>query len=144
MLYAFLYPLIAEAWFSNNVTITFERPAPRTLDGEIDRLSEFYGVASSTVRAVAQCESSLYGKAQNKNYYKKTEIVDGKEVVTMVHWSTDFGFLQVNDYYHKANMDKMGLDIYNEFDSLEYGIYLMSKQGLAPWKASRTCWINKI
>lgn len=105
----------------------------KTIEGEIDRLSALYNVSSSTVRAVAQCESSMYGGATHKNVDK-----DG------IHWSTDFGLLMVNDYFHESRMIELGLDIRNEFDSLEYGIMLMAEQGLSPWKASRSCWLSKI
>ena len=105
----------------------------KTLDSEIDRLSIKYGVSSSVVRAVIKCESSMYGGAVNKNRDKNGEV-----------WSVDYGPLQVNDYYHEKTMLKLGLDIHNQFDSLEYGIMMMKSQGLQPWSASKKCWSSKI
>ena len=124
-------------WIEDDVIKTSEdeeiKITEKTLDGEIDRLSVKYGVSSSTVRAVSRCESSMYGSALNQNLDKQGNV-----------WSTDYGYLQVNDYFHKVNMQKLGLDIENEWDSLEYGFMLMKEQGLQPWSASKTCWINKI
>lgn len=114
-------------------TVVIEMPVEKTLDSEIDRLSIKYEISSSTVRAVAECESQKYGGAVNQNRTASGEV-----------WSTDRGYLQINDYYHKANMEALGLDIMNEWDSLEYGFMLMKEQGLTPWRASRSCWISKI
>ena len=103
-------------------------PIEKTLDGEIDRLSVKFSVSSSTVREIIKCESSMYGSAIHINN-------DG---------SRDWGFLQVNDRYHKASMDRLGLDITNQWDSLEFGFILMHEQGLAPWIWSKPCWKDKI
>lgn len=123
-------------WFVGGekvIEVVFEQPAPKTLESEIDRLSIKYNVSSSTVRAVAKCESSLYGQAVNYN-----RLPDGTV------WSIDKGYLQINNYYHEARMNKLGWDWNNEFDSLEYGIMLMSESGLQPWSASSKCWSQLI
>jgi len=127
-----LYPRFAVAEAVPYVEPAKSYQEEKTIETEIDRLSLLYGVSSSTVRAVAKCESSMYGSAINRN-----KLPDGTV------WSSDFGPLQINDYFHKKTMDSLGLNIYNEFDSLEYGIRMMSQQGLAPWSASRGCW-NKL
>jgi hypothetical protein len=106
---------------------------PKTLDSEIDRLSIKYGVASSTIRAIAKCESSLYGSAVNYNRRANGEV-----------WSIDKGYLQINNFYHEARMTELGLDWNNEWDSLEYGFMLMAEQGLSPWSASKSCWSKLI
>ena len=115
---------------TKTVEVVFE---PKTLDSEIDRLSIKYGVATSTIRAVAKCESQLYGDAVNYN-----RLPDG------TIWSVDRFDLQINDYYHEDSMKKLGLDYYNRWDSLESGVRMMSEQGLTPWKASAGCWSKLI
>lgn len=75
----------------------------------------------------------MYGSAVNENLDK-----DGKV------WSRDFGPFQINDFWHEKTMEKMGLDIHDQWDSLEYGFILINKQGFHPWKASRGCWLTKI
>lgn len=104
----------------------------KTLDSEITRLSVEYKVDEKLVRAIIKCESSMYGSAINHNK------IDG------IIWSSDWGLMQINDYYHKDTMIKLGLNIENEFDSLEYGIRLLSLQGTSPWSASKACWSKQI
>jgi hypothetical protein len=105
----------------------------RTLDSEIDRLSIKYHIASSTARAIIYCESRMYGSAVNHNRLKDGTI-----------WSTDMYHFQINDYYHKDTMTRLGLDYYDQWDSLEYGFILLKDQGLTPWKASKGCWSSRI
>ena len=114
-------------YHSGEITLNKE-PQQKTLESEINRLSIKYNVSSSTVNEIIKCESSMYGSATHINK-------DG---------STDFGFLQVNDYWHKKTMEKMGLEITNQWDSLEFGFILMKSQGLKPWSASRKCWQSMI
>jgi hypothetical protein len=102
-------------------------PIEKTLDGEIDRLAVKYSLSSSTVRAVARCESSMYGSAINHNK----------------NGTIDKGYLQINSI-HYENMAQLGLSSDSEWDLLEFGFILMKEQGLQPWSASKTCWINKI
>ena len=128
----FLRVRIAEAgildWFrAKEVEVIVE--APKTIESEIDRLAIKYEIASSTIRAVSKCESQMYGEAINRN-----RLPDG------TIWSSDFGPLQINDYYHEAVMTNLGLDIHNQYDSLEYGVMMMKEQGLKPWSASSRCW----
>jgi hypothetical protein len=115
---------------TRTVTVVLEE---KTLDSEIDRLAIKYSVASSTIRAVSKCESSMYGSAINYNYRK-----DGT-----LH-SIDKGYLQINNLYHEARMNQLGLNWNDEWDSLEYGFMLMAEQGLQPWSASKSCWTKLI
>lgn len=101
----------------------------RTLESEVSRLSVKYGVSETLVNKIIKCESSMYGNAVNHNKLKDGTI-----------WSTDWGYLQINDYYHQKTMEKLGLNIKDEFDSLEYGFMLLKSQGTQPWKASKLCW----
>lgn len=113
-------------------TTTYSQPV-RTLDSEIERLSIKYEVNADTVRAIVSCESQMYGNAENKNIDENGKV-----------WSVDKGYLQVNSYYHTKPMQKLGLDINDKWDSLEYGFILMKNEGFGPWKASRKCWLTKI
>lgn len=113
---------------SKTVEIVFEPEVEKTIDSEIDRLSIKYQVASSTIRSIIKCESQMYGNAINHN-----RLPDG------TIWSTDWGLMQINDYYHEKTMTKLGLDIHNQWDSLEYGFLLFKSQGSKPWGASSKC-----
>ena len=98
----------------------------------IESLSTKYKVDYKLVNKIITCESSMYSSAVNENISSTTGKV----------WSRDWGLLQINDYYHEKVMSKIGLDIHNEYDSLEYGIMLLSKVGTSPWKASSKCWLK--
>jgi hypothetical protein len=128
--YSQVYGMELKFWKKEEVKVIVE--PIKTLDSEITRLSAEYKVDEKLVRAIIKCESSMYGSAINHNK------IDG------VVWSSDFGLMQINDYYHEKTMEKLGFDIRNEFDSLKYGIILLSTQGTSPWKASSKCWENEI
>ena len=113
----------ASTWNISYSPTIGQQVATKTLDSEIDRLSIKYRLASSTIRAVAKCESSMYGGATHINS----------------NGSKDWGLLQVNSI-HIPDMLRLGLDITDPFDSLEYGFILMKTQGLRPWSASLQCW----
>ena len=100
-----------------------------TLDSEVTRLAKQYAVNEKKVRRIIQCESSGKPWAVNYNLDKNKKV-----------WSTDHGYFQINDYFHKDQMEKLNLDIMNEWDNLEYGFLLISKQGYKPWSASKKCW----
>ena len=123
---AFILPI-------NNIVARAETKETLTLDSEITRLAKQYTVDEKLVREIIKCESQLYGGAINHNKDKGGKI-----------WSSDWGYLQINDYFHEKTMNKMGFDIHNQWDSLEYGFILISKEGYTPWKASKTCWLPKI
>lgn len=118
-------------WKSKEVIVE-EVKQIKTIDSEITRLSVEYKVDEKLVRAIIKCESSMYGSAINHNK------------INGVVWSSDFGLMQINDFYHENTMTKLGFDIHNEFDSLKYGIILLSTQGTSPWNASKFCWENEI
>lgn len=129
----FFYQVVEARWvdwlLGGTKTVEIINLPPKTLESEVDRLSIKYGVASSSAYAIINCESTMYAEAINRNRLKDGTI-----------WSSDYGWWQVNDYYHKDTMDKLGLNIYNQWDSLEYGFILFKNQGTAPWSASEGCW----
>ena len=141
ILFSFVYPIIVNAWFKKEIenqktglTLSpVQIKEEKTLDSEIDRLSVKYGVASSSARSIIKCESQMYGSAVNYN-----RLPDG------TIWSEDRGPFQINNYFHKDAMSKLGLDYYDQWDSLEYGFILFSEQGSKPWEASRNCWSKLI
>lgn len=102
----------------------------KTFDTEVHRLALKYGQNETLAREIIKCEGLTYKtKGNNKNYNKQG-----------VWWSSDIGWWQINDYYHKDTALKMGFDINNEWDNLEYGFILLEEQGTAPWDASKYCW----
>ena len=110
-------------------TIILDTPVIKTIDSEITRLSTEYKVDEVLVRKIIKCESQMYGTAINRN-----KRADGTV------WSSDWGLMQINDYYHEKYMASIGLDIHDQYDSLEYGIMLLSTGGTKFWNASKYCW----
>ena len=89
----------------------------------IAELGQRYHVDRKTLLAVISCESGG----------------DMTAIGTLSKVGIDRGALQVNDYYHGKKAKEMGFDLHRPSHSLEYGIYLMSKEGLKPWSASAKC-----
>ena len=99
-------------------------PSPKTFDGEVHRLSVKYHQNELLVREIIYCESRGVPSARN------LQAVVG----------VDIGYWQINTFYHLASAKAVGLDIYNQWDNLEYGFILLSNQGTRPWNWSKPCW----
>lgn len=109
-----------------------------SFDTEISRLSTKYKLDETLARKIIECESKIYGNAENKNY--RPEWNEDLGTTTMTHWSSDWGFWQINDYWHEKSAEKIGLDIYDWKDNLKYGAILLSRDGTRHWNASKWCW----
>lgn len=120
-------------------TTTQEIPVVN-FDTEIKRLSIKYKFDEKLARDIIECESKIYSRAENKNY--RWEWNKELATSTRVHWSSDWGFWQVNDYWHEKTAKDMGYDIKDWKDNLEYGAILLSRDGTRHWKASQYCWKN--
>lgn len=90
-----------------------------TPEGFLRDKAKEYGLDPDMVVEIAKCESSLKPDA-----------------VSPTH---DYGLLQVNRKAHLSTMEKQGLNIYDWQDSAEYGLQLMKKEGVRPWKYSAHC-----
>jgi len=124
-----IFPFFAVA---DGVGETSVATPEKTTITEINRLSTKYGVDKELITAIISCEGGFDGNAVHKNLTASGEV-----------WSLDYGPLQINDYYQADTMARLGLDITNQWDSLEYGFILFTKQGSSPWSASRKCWLPK-
>lgn len=65
---------------------------------------------------------------------------DNKNLKDGIHWSTDIGWWQINDYYHRNRALKLGFDISDPDQNLKYGMLLLKEEGTKPWLASAKCW----
>ena len=77
---------------------------------------------------VARCESN----------YRQHDL-DGNVLQGVVNGS-DKGVMQINEYYHLKDSQKLGLDILTLEGNTAYARYIYEKSGLQPWKASSPCW----
>lgn len=95
----------------------------------IKNLAEQHGLNSTTLLAISYCESRF---TTETGLNKKDDKV----------WSKDYGYFQLNDFYHRDEANSLGYDIEDPWENILYGIYLFKKEGLAPWKASKKCISN--
>lgn len=54
--------------------------------------------------------------------------------------NSDVGIMQINEYYHLEDSQKLGIDIHTVEGNLEYARHLYNTQGVQPWKSSSPCW----
>lgn len=102
-----------------------------TFDALVHHLAIKYGQDEAIARKIISCESQYSDGSTHKNYTKEG-----------VHWSTDWGYWQVNDYWHLEASTALGFDVrYNWEDNLEYGFMLLKNDGaMRHWSASAYCW----
>lgn len=79
---------------------------------------------------VARCES------QFRQHGKSGEVLTG-----LVN-EFDKGVMQINEYYHKDDAEKLGYDIHTLEGNVAYARFLFETQGLQPWISSSKCWKN--
>jgi hypothetical protein len=77
---------------------------------------------------IARCESSF------RQYDENGEILRGKVN------KSDVGIMQINEYYHKERIERLGVDPETIEGNLAYAKWLYEKEGGQPWKASSSCW----
>ena len=137
LIYAYAFSLLRTPWritIVNSMDTTSILQASSSVPDQVDFFNKKIdsGYSDSLILKIIGCEGDVYGGKDWKhpNYIASSTIP----------WSYDYGPLQVNDHYHQKTMEKLGLDIFNPIDSLEYGIMLMKGSGLKSWKASEYCW----
>jgi hypothetical protein len=52
----------------------------------------------------------------------------------------DRGVMQINEYYHNDNSEKLGFDIMTLEGNTSYARHLFEKYGVKPWMSSSRCW----
>ncbi len=77
---------------------------------------------------IAKCESRF------RQYDKDGSILRGEEN------SLDRGVMQINEYYHSEDSQKLGYDIMTLEGNTAYARYLFDKYGVKPWQSSSKCW----
>lgn len=77
---------------------------------------------------VAKCESRF------RQHDTNGEVLRGEENYL------DRGVMQINEYYHGEDSEKLGYDIMTLEGNTAYARYLFEKYGVRPWKSSSRCW----
>ncbi len=114
---------------SLGIAATAQFGVSQDLYHQIQVLSAKYEVSATTTQAIIWCESRGKSDVINENVSKITGKV----------WSTDIGYWQFNDHFWQKQAIKDGFDINDPDQNLEYGFFILSKQGTTAWKASRQC-----
>lgn len=52
----------------------------------------------------------------------------------------DRGVMQINEFFHNENSDKLGYDILTLEGNTSYARHLFEKYGVKPWNSSAKCW----
>ena len=81
---------------------------------------------------VARCESRF------RQYDKNGNVLRG-EVNNL-----DRGVMQINEYYHSEDSEKLGVDILTLEGNTAYARYLFEKYGVKPWSSSSKCWTKTV
>lgn len=77
---------------------------------------------------VARCESRF------RQHNSSGEVLRGEQN------DQDRGVMQINEYYHDYDSEKLGYDILTIEGNTAYARHLYEKYGLSPWKSSSKCW----
>jgi len=119
---------------------------PHTIKVEVVPQQEVAPVATSTPKAapkgelyaslkpICGCESVGDPKATPRQFNADGSVIRG------VQNPSDVGMCQVNEHYHGAAAEKMGLDLETEYGNITFSNYLYDTQGTAPWNWSKHCW----
>jgi len=77
---------------------------------------------------IAKCESRF--RQHNEN----GEVLRGEKN------DLDRGVMQINEFFHNENSEKLGYDILTIEGNTSYARHLFEKYGVRPWASSAKCW----
>lgn len=83
---------------------------------------------------VCSCESTGVRDSIPRQYDSNGDVLRGK----INHH--DVGMCQINETYHLAEAQKLGMDIYTPAGNIQFANYLYEHQGTKPWNWSKGCW----
>lgn len=106
--------------------VSVEAPKAKILSTEAQVKAYF---ADAPIMAeIAFCESRFRQYDANGN------------VLRGVVNSQDVGVMQINEKYHLATAQKLGLNVHTLEGNMAYAKYLYDTQGTRPWNHSSPCW----
>lgn len=65
---------------------------------------------------------------------------EGGDVLRGEKNNLDRGVMQINEFFHNENSERLGYDILTLEGNTAYARYLFEKYGLKPWVSSAKCW----
>ncbi len=112
----------------DGTTVTLTRQA----GSETEAVVRSYFSDIPVMIQIARCESTF-----------RHTLADGTVLTGRVD-AADTGVMQINTRYHGVTAEKMGLDLQDLGDNLEYARNLYERQGTKPWNASAPCWSKHV
>lgn len=112
------------------VTVTAEAPVVEAVTSSAtvaDQVKAYFS-DMPILADVAKCESEY------RQFDKNGQVLRGMQN------SQDVGVMQINEFYHKATAQKLGLDLHTLEGNMAYARYLYEKEGTRPWNYSSACW----
>lgn len=77
---------------------------------------------------IARCESHF------RQHDKEGDVLRGEKN------DLDRGVMQINEFFHNENSEKLGYDILTLEGNTSYARHLFEKYGVRPWFSSAKCW----
>ena len=118
--------------------VTVEQPVPREVKAEdyqpiansknIEKFVNDYFADIPILALIAKCESRF------RHLNSSGTVLKGDRN------SYDRGVMQINILYHAKILEKLGLDVQNLDDNVQYARYLYEKEGAKSWMSSSACW----
>ncbi|MCR4334130.1 MAG: hypothetical protein NUV47_00120 [Patescibacteria group bacterium] len=110
----------------NSATITLIKQ--EITNSNLERYTREYFKDIPILAEIAKCESRF------TQFDKNGKVIRGK-----VNRS-DVGVMQINEYYHLDQSQKLDLNIHSVDGNLEYAKLIYDKSGTSPWNSSQKCW----
>lgn len=124
-------PTPTEAQVTQEEVVIAETEAPAEEDATTATTEEqvrAYFSETPILAEVARCESEFRQFDANGQVLRGT--VNAQDV----------GVMQINEHYHLATAQKLGLNIHTLEGNMAYAKYLYDTQGTRPWNYSSACW----
>lgn len=115
---------------SNVVAVEETKKKLDTREMTTEEYVRYYFSDIPVMAEIAKCESRF------RHYGSDGEVLRGEQV------SKDRGVMQINEYYHLEDSQRLGFNIYTLEGNVAYARYLYEKQGTRPWRPSAKCWGN--
>lgn len=80
--------------------------------------------------AIAMCESGA------------TQYTSNGGILHGTKHPADTGYFQINKDVWGSTADKMGINLDNPKQNIEFAIWLFERFGTQPWNSSKSCWVD--
>lgn len=97
-------------------------------------IAETEGVVTEYFSDIPIMADIAYCESRYRQYEPSGELFRGEVN------NSDVGIMQINEYYHLEDSQKLGINIHTVEGNMEYARHLYDTQGVQPWKASSPCW----